>query len=70
MTYRNYDANGKHIGWPASGLVESITLGRFGSSHYMLNTYLQNHFMDGGNFDNGSSSVTVPDTFDGGDFGS
>ena len=25
---------------------------------------------DGGNFDNGSSSVTVPDVYDGGDFGS
>tara|TARA_R100001086_G_scaffold111103_2_gene56669 strand:+ start:2614 stop:2829 length:216 start_codon:yes stop_codon:yes gene_type:complete len=71
MTYRNYDANGKNIGWPSdAGLVESIHYGRFGSAHYTLNSYLQSHFMDGGNFDNGSSSVTVPDVYDGGDFGS
>lgn len=71
MTYRNYDANGKNIGWPSDGpLVESIHYGRYGSAHYTLSSFIQNHFMDGGNFDNGSSSVTVADTFDGGDFGS
>ena len=70
MTYRTYDANGNYVGWPASGLVESITLGRFGSSHFMLSSYLENNFMDGGNFENGSSSATVTDEFDGGDFGS
>tara|TARA_R100000781_G_scaffold60612_1_gene38759 strand:- start:3414 stop:3626 length:213 start_codon:yes stop_codon:yes gene_type:complete len=70
MTYRTYDADGNYVGWPANGLVESITLGRFGSTHYMMNTYLQNHFMDGGNFENGTSSATVTDEFDGGDFGS
>ena len=71
MTYRNYDADGNHIGWPSdAGLVESINYGRYGSAHYTMNSYLQNHFMDGGNFDNGTSSATVPDTFDGGDFGS
>ncbi len=47
MTYRNYNANGKNIGWPSDGpLVESIHYGRYGSAHYTLSSFIQNHFMD------------------------
>tara|TARA_R100000152_G_scaffold19253_1_gene11420 strand:+ start:299 stop:514 length:216 start_codon:yes stop_codon:yes gene_type:complete len=71
MTYRNYDANGNNIGWPSDGgLVETIQYGRYGAAHYTIDVDYRNFFIDGGNFDNGSSLVTITDIYDGGDFGS
>ena len=98
MTYRDYDAQGKRIGWPAHGLTESISYGRF-STNSTNSTFTEEEktkllaktdnipsifpeggdfnkgiaassFIDGGNFNNASATVTVEDSFDGGNFNS
>lgn len=95
MTYRTYDADGNYVGWPASGLSESISYGRFSTSLDFTksektkllaktdnipsifpeggdfnNGIAASSFIDGGNFDNASATVTVEDSFDGGNFDS
>lgn len=95
MTYRDYDAQGNRIGWPASGLTEKISYGRFSTNSAFTEEekakllaktdnipsifpeggdfnkgIAASSFIDGGNFDNASATVTVEDSFDGGNFNS